>query len=133
MKEIKAIVGGRSFIFGMPPMFAYEMTSFLCELGMKPLWFQALGLREDEAEFKTEIQKFANPKVFRALDIPFIEMLSEQEKPDYCFVGMGRPGKEQSGRNVELMKEVINGIGFEVPVNIIKRLKEIENKREYKK
>ncbi len=133
MKDIKGIVQDRSFIFGMPPMFAYEITSFFCELGMKPLWFQALGLREDEAEFKGEIQKFANPKVFRALDIPFIEMLSEQEKPDYCFVGMGRPGKQKNSRNVELMKDVINGIGFEVPVNIIKRLREIENMRENNK
>ena len=130
--DIKDVVKDKTFVYGMPPMFGYEISSFLCKLGMKPLWIQTLGLRGDEVEFKDEILKYANPKVFRALDVPFMQKIIEREQPDYSFVGMGRFKKEGNHKIIELMKD-INGIGFEVPINLMYRLKQAENKKDNKK
>jgi nitrogenase molybdenum-cofactor synthesis protein NifE len=121
MSALKSVVRDKTFVFGMPPMFAYEITSFFCKLGMKPLWIQALGLREDEITYKNEILEYANPKVFRALDIPFIRQISARERPDYCFTGRDDVREETDYVKIEMMED-IKGLGFEVPLGILKRL-----------
>ena len=131
MDALKSIVQDQTFVFGMPPMFAYEITSFFCKLGMKPLWIQTLGLREDEITYKNEILEYANPKVFRALDIPFIRKISAKEQPDYCFTGRDIVQEETDYVKIEMMED-INGFGFEVPLGILERIKNSKDKREQK-
>ncbi len=129
MNALKSIVRDKTFVFGMPPMFAYEITSFFCKLGMKPLWIQALGLREDEITYKNEILEYANPKVFRALNVPFIRQISTRERPDYCFTGKDIVQEETDYIKIEMMQD-ISGLGFEVPLGILERIKNTEDGKE---
>lgn len=130
INKLKSIVKGRTFVFGMPPMFVYEITSLLCKLGMKPLWLQAVGLREEQIEYKNEILEFANPKVFRALDIPFIKKISDKEQPHYCFTRKDKLYEKTEYQMIEMVED-IKGIGFEVPLDIMKKIISVEDKRDY--
>ncbi|MCC5910835.1 MAG: hypothetical protein JJT76_10405 [Clostridiaceae bacterium] len=44
MKKVKPMFKGKSFIYGNTPMLAFELNSFLCQMGMVPILIMTRGL-----------------------------------------------------------------------------------------
>lgn len=123
MKRIEPYSLNKSFIIAMPPMFSYELSSFLCKIGMKPLWLQTLGLKANDEEYAKEILSFGyNPKVCRAINKVPLDAVFHTEKPDVYFSGgMHTYNAKIEPGVITLHKELV-GRGFEIPLKILNRL-----------
>ena len=131
MVKIKPLSQNKSFIISMPPMFSYEIASFLCKIGMKPLWLQTLGLKGHDDKYVKEILSFGhNPKICRAINKAPLDAVFQSEKPDIYFSGDFHDHNSKNEPGIITLNKELKGRGFEIPLKILNRLSIYFEKRQ---
>lgn len=114
---------GKTFIYGNTPFKALEISDFLCEIGMTPLWVQMRELYDDDALYKEALlSKDVDPKISRIANIIPMRTVYDAYEPD-AYIGHENP--------MELMRRGIKqitfdkegaGLGFELTKRVIQKL-----------
>lgn len=117
---------GKTFIYGNTPFKALEISEFLSQIGMIPLWVQLRELYEDDALYKDELlSKEIDPKISRIANIIPMRAVYDAYQPD-AYIGHENP--------MELMRRGIkqitfdkegSGLGFELTKNVIEKLVDV--------
>lgn len=123
VKTCKAILGGKTFIYGNTPLLAFEISSFLCSLEMTPVLLQARDLYSDDHVYIKEILDMGhNPHVCSIANIAPLQQLYDQLQPN-IYIGHENPTKLLEKGIVQVtMDGVAKKLGFEVPILVMQAL-----------
>ncbi|GFN36623.1 hypothetical protein [Tepidimicrobium xylanilyticum] len=76
IEEVKVELKGKTFIYGNTPMMAFEVSSFLCDLGMEPILIKVGELYENDHIYMREIKSYGHdPFVSRIANIAPIQYI----------------------------------------------------------
>lgn len=126
--EARQKLSGKTFIYGNTPMMAFEVSSFLCDLGMEPSLIQVRELYENDHLFMDEIKKHNyNPYISRIANIAPMQFVYDSLKPNF-YLGHENPMNLMKRNIVQVtMDDATKKLGYEVPILVItKLLKSIE-------
>lgn len=115
-------LGGKSFIYGNTPLNAFEVTSFLSDLGLEPLLIQARDFYDGDEVFINEILKDWNPHVARIANIEPLRSIYDEKRPD-IYVGHEMPMElHKRGIAQFTADDVIKKSGFEMGTAFLEKL-----------
>lgn len=123
IKEAKEKLNGKTFIYGNAPLNAFEVSSFLSSLNMKPLMIQARDLYENDHIYIDEIkQREHDPYVTKIANIAPLRKIYDEFKPDF-YIGHENP-MELIKRNITqvTLDDVTKGLGYEVSIKSIDKI-----------
>ncbi|MBS4021067.1 MAG: oxalate:formate antiporter [Dethiobacter sp.] len=123
VKKANNILYSKTFIYGNTPLLAFEISSFLCSLGMKPVLLQARDLYANDHVYIKEIMDMGhNPHVCRIANIAPLQQLYDVLQPN-IYIGHENPVKLMEKGIVQVtMDGVAKKLGFEVPILVMQAL-----------
>lgn len=123
MDNFKKAFEGKTFIYGNTPMLAFEMSSFLCSLGMIPIIIQARDLYiNDDIYMKEIIDMGHDPYVSRIANIAPLQQLYKEIKPN-IYIGHENPQNLMKNGIIQVtLDSAAAKLGFEVPTTVIKMM-----------
>ncbi len=123
MKEAKEVLKGKTFIYGNTPMMAFEVSSFLCDLGMEPILVQVRDLYENDPIYMGEIKSHQyNPYISRIANIAPMQYVYDQCKPNF-YIGHENPMNLAKRNIIQVtLDEVTKKLGYEIPIDSIKKI-----------
>lgn len=123
IEEAKNILKGKTFIYGNTPMMALEVSSFLCDLGLKPILIQVRELYENDAIYIQEIKKYKfNPYISKIANIAPMQYVYDELKPNF-YLGHENPMNLAKRNIVQVtLDEVTKKLGYEIPIDAIKKI-----------
>lgn len=123
MKEAKEVLGGKTFIYGNTPMMAFEVSSFLCDLGMEPILVQVRDLYENDPIYMEEIKNHQyNPYISRIANIAPMQYVYDECKPNF-YIGHENPLNLAKRNIIQVtLDEVTKKLGYEIPIDSIKKI-----------
>lgn len=101
-----------SYIYGHSQTSCMALNAYLCRLGLKPLLIQTNGIKQDDAVYRDEVLKYANPYICQSANMMAMNVIYKELKPT-LFIGMefqGRLGNQ--GIQVINTMNLVSGIGF---------------------
>jgi nitrogenase molybdenum-cofactor synthesis protein NifE len=127
MDEMRQLLTGKSFIYGNTPMLAFELSSFLCQLGMEPKLIQARDLYiNDDIYMKEIVDAGYDPYVSRIANVAPLQQLYDEIKPNF-YIGHENPRTLMEKGIIQVtMDMVAKKLGFEVPLLAMKILAKSE-------
>lgn len=126
----KKILNGKSFIYGNSPMGAFEVSSFLTQIGMKPLVIQARDIYQgDHIFFKEILENGYDPYVSNIANVSAMQHLYPVLKPS-IYIGHENPMNLMRNNILQAVLDLCaSNLGFELPICILKVLIEtVEDK-----
>ncbi|NLY46218.1 MAG: oxalate:formate antiporter [Tissierella sp.] len=123
MEEARKILKGKTFIYGNTPMMAFEISSFLCDLGMEPILVQVRDLYENDSIYMEEIKRHGhNPYISRIANIAPMQSIYDQCKPNF-YLGHENPMNLAKRNIIQItLDEVTKKLGYEIPIDSIKKI-----------
>jgi len=123
MEGIRPQLEGKSFIYGNTPMLAFELSSFLCQLGLEPKLIQARDLYTNDDTYMREIVDAGfDPHVSRIANIAPLQQLYSELKPN-IYIGHENPRSlMEKGITQVVLDMAAKKLGFEVPITVMKML-----------
>ncbi|HCQ89244.1 MAG TPA: oxalate:formate antiporter [Clostridium sp.] len=123
IEEAREVLKGKTFIYGNTPMMALEVSSFLCDLGLKPILIQVRELYENDAIYMEEIKKCKfNPYISRIANIAPMQYVYDELKPNF-YLGHENPMNLAKRNIVQVtLDEVTKKLGYEIPIDTIKKI-----------
>lgn len=123
LAAVKPIVMGKTFIYGNTPMLAFELCSFLCEIGMIPELIMARDIYVNDDKYMKEInQRGFDPYVTKIANIAPLQQIYDELKPD-LYIGHENPRTLMEKKIVQVTLDVVaKKLGFEVPITVMKIL-----------
>ncbi|MBU5425377.1 nitrogenase component 1 [Tissierella pigra] len=123
MEEAKKVLKGKTFIYGNTPMMAFEVTSFLCDLGLEPILVQVRDLYENDSIYMEEIKSHGyDPYISRIANIAPMQYIYEECKPSFYF-GHENPMNLAKRNIIQVtLDEVTKKLGYEIPIDSIKKI-----------
>lgn len=123
INEAREILKSKSFIYGNTPMMAFEVASFLCDLGMVPLMVQVRDLYENDSIYMGEIKGHGhNPYISRIANIAPMQYVYDACKPNF-YIGHENPMNLAKRNIIQVtMDDVIKKLGYEIPIEAINKL-----------
>jgi nitrogenase molybdenum-cofactor synthesis protein NifE len=128
--ELKALIDtvkkeleGKTFIYGNTPMMAFEVSSFLCDLGIEPVLIQARELYENDDIFIDEIKAHNyNPYISKIANIAPMGKVYDKLKPNF-YIGHENPMNLMKRDIVQVtLDDSTKQIGYEVPIYTLKKI-----------
>lgn len=113
----------KTFIYGNTPMMAFEVSSFLCELGMKTDFIQVRELYYGDEEFINNILNMGmNPYICKIANIAPLRYVYNELKPDF-YIGHENP-MELNRRNIiqSTFDESIKYLGYDLSIYFMEKL-----------
>lgn len=125
-QRARSILAGKSFIYGNTPMMAFAVSDYLCELGLVPLLIQVREYYASEQEDMRQILRRGwDPYIVQIANIAPMQAVYEELKPD-IYLGHENPvALFQKGIVQVTADEVIEKIGFEVPIAFLNKILDI--------
>ncbi|TCK92816.1 nitrogenase molybdenum-cofactor synthesis protein NifE [Natranaerovirga hydrolytica] len=121
--ETKERLKDKTFIYGNTPMMAFEVASYLCELGLKPELIQVRELYDNDDLFMEEIKSHRyNPYITKIANIAPMEKVYDELKPN-LYIGHENPMNLMKRNIVQItLDDVTKKIGYEVPIYALKKI-----------
>ena len=119
----KKALQGKSFIYGNSPMNAFEVSSYLAEIGLNPLIIQARDIYENDHIFINEILEMGHdPHVSNIANISAMQHVYPIVKPN-IYIGHENPMNIMKN-NIQqaLFDRSASSLGLELPICILKTL-----------
>ena len=122
-EKAKALFAGKSFIYGNTPMMAFEVSEYLCSLGMVPLFIQIREYYEEERpDMDRILARGYNPYIAQLANIAPMQEVYDLLKPD-LYLGHENPmALFQKGIVQITADEAIEKIGYEVPLSFLRKI-----------
>jgi nitrogenase molybdenum-cofactor synthesis protein NifE len=119
----RRILEGKKFIYGNTPMLAFEVSSFLCSLGMEPALIQARDLYINDDLYMKEILNMGHdPYVSRIANIAPLQVLYSEIRPD-IYIGHENPQNlMKNGIMQVVLDSAASKLGFEVPMTVVRMM-----------
>ncbi|GMG96495.1 nitrogenase component 1 [Tepidimicrobium xylanilyticum] len=123
IEEAKVELKGKTFIYGNTPMMAFEVSSFLCDLGMEPILIQVRELYENDHIYMREIKSYGyDPFVSRIANIAPMQYIYDECSPNF-YLGHENPVNLAKRDIVQVtLDEVTKKLGYEIPIDSIKKI-----------
>ena len=123
IEKAREILKGKTFIYGNTPMMALEVSSFLCELGLKPVLIQIRELYENDEIYIDEIKKYKfNPYISKIANIAPMQYVYDELKPNF-YLGHENPMNLAKRNIVQVtLDEVTKKLGYEIPIDTINKI-----------
>lgn len=123
IEEAREVLKGKSFIYGNTPMMAFEVASFLCDVGMEPIMVQVRDLYENDNIYMDEIKGHGhNPYISRIANIAPMQYVYDSCKPNF-YIGHENPMNLAKRNIIQVtMDDVIKKLGYEIPIEAIKKV-----------
>ena len=123
VKVAKEVLSGKSFIYGNSPMNAFEVSSYLTEIGLEPLIIQARDIYENDHMFINEILKMGNdPYVSNIANISAMQHVYPIVKPN-IYIGHENPmNLMKNNIKQALLDRSASSLGLELPICVLKTL-----------
>lgn len=123
IEQAKDALSGKTFIYGNTPMMAFEVSSFLCELGLEPLLIQVRDLYENDPIYMEEITNSGyNPYISRIANIAPMQYIYDQCKPNF-YIGHENPMNLAKRNIIQItLDEATKKLGYEIPIDSIKKI-----------
>jgi nitrogenase molybdenum-cofactor synthesis protein NifE len=104
-------------------MLAFELCSFLCEIGMIPELIMARDIYVNDDKYMKEInQRGFDPYVTKIANIAPLQQIYDELKPD-LYIGHENPRTLMEKKIVQVTLDVVaKKLGFEVPITVMKIL-----------
>ena len=104
-------------------MMALEVSSFLCELGLKPVLIQIRELYENDEIYIDEIKKYKfNPYISKIANIAPMQYVYDELKPNF-YLGHENPMNLAKRNIVQVtLDEVTKKLGYEIPIDTINKI-----------
>ena len=120
-EQCKVLFAGKTFIYGNTPMLAFEVSSFLCSLGMEPIIVQARDLyRNDDIYMKEILDAGYDPYVSKIANIAPLQTLYDTLKPN-IYIGHENPRSLTEKGIIQVVLDVAaKKLGYEVPITVMK-------------
>lgn len=121
--ECKNLYKGKKLIYGNTPMMALELSHFLSELGIEPVFIQLRELYEQDIKYQEKLlNKGYNPYVSRIANIAPLRELYDKIGAD-IYIGHESPIilKEKGLMQITLDSHA-QKIGYELPIEVMKDL-----------
>ena len=119
----KELFAGKSFIYGNTPMMAFEVSEYLCSLGMEPLFLQIREYYEEEREDMDRIlARGFDPYIAQIANIAPMQEVYDLLRPA-VYVGHENPMSLHRRGIVQITAdEVVSKIGYEVPIEFLRKI-----------
>jgi len=119
----KEKLSGKSFIYGNSPMNAFEVSSYLTEVGLEPLIIQARDVYENDHIFINEILEMGyDPHVSSIANISAMQHMYPVVKPN-IYIGHENPmNLMKNNIHQALFDRCASSLGLELPTNVLKAL-----------
>lgn len=122
-EKASTLFAGKTFIYGNTPMMAFEVSDFLCSLGLTPLFIQVREYYESEREdIDAILAKGFDPYVAQIANIAPMQHVYDQLKPN-IYLGHENPMALFKKGIVQITAdEVTEKIGYEVPITFLEKI-----------
>lgn len=122
-EKAKTLFSGKKFIYGNTPMMAFEVTDYLCTIGMVPLFVQVREYYDSERDDMDEIlKKGFNPYIAQIANIAPMQEVYDLLKPD-IYLGHENPMALFKKKIVQItVDEATEKIGYEVPITLLNKM-----------
>lgn len=131
IEKATEILKGKTFIYGNSPMGAFEVSSYLCQIGLEPLIIQARDIYENDHIFSQEIIDMGyDPYVSSIANVSAMQHMYPVLKPN-IYIGHENPMNLMKNNISQVVFDTAaSSLGYELPINILNLLIEsvTENK-----
>ena len=123
IKQAKEKLTGKTFIYGNTPLNAFEVSSFLSSLGMKPLMVQARDLYENDHIYIEEMLGFDHdPYVTKIANIAPLRKIYDDLKPDF-YIGHENPMElMKRGITQVTLDDATKDLGYQVSIKALEKI-----------
>ncbi len=122
-QRARELFSGKSFIYGNTPMMAFEVSDYLCSLGLIPLFIQVREYYEEERQDMDQIlTRGYNPYISQIANISPMQEVYDILKPN-IYLGHENPMALHKKGIVQITTdEVTTKIGYEVPIEFLNKM-----------
>lgn len=134
MKEAREYFDGVSYIYGNTTLIPFEVCEFLTDIGMEAKLIQVKEINDsDRSYMKNILASGVNPYICKSANIAPLQYIYGELKPDIYIGHESEMNLRRHGIILVRSSDEGDKLGFELPNNIIKVLKEFTDiARDYK-